>query len=579
MNTISRFFKPVFDTPLLSTGSFFLALCKAGSNLIWPYFVSQLIVWIESKDTQMFLLNLKLYALLSVMVWLINFFTSRVWRRYHFDEMRAKIYKQELLAFSLLSNNETEKIWTWKANSIIQKWADRRIDLINAFFSNFLQSGFVVIAIFVWVYIDLSLYWFVLFLGVWVVCMSISIYGNKILKKERAKRKAYVTEGDRRIIRYVMSKFEMLLSNKVFSELSIVDTIFSRLQTFGKNIAIKQIVAVDVIYMTTAAIMVFWLWYAGHKIIDGTMLFGEFTLRWMLFGRMRWNIENTIYGLTSWFDGWTHVEKLRNFHDNPNKISWYDDGKTFEYNEWTIILDSVSYSYGDKKGQQKSMVFDGFSLRIVGKQKTALVGSSWWWKSTLVKLIAWYLRPLEWKVIIDGQDLTEVSLKSYYKHIWYLTQEPSIFDGTIIDNLTYAIEGEVDDKSLKECISLAKCEFIWDLKDWLNTEIWERWIRLSWWQRQRLAIAKIFLKNPTIIILDEPTSALDSFSEESITIAMENLFENRTVVIIAHRLQTVKNADDIIVLDEWKVIERGTHDQLVELWWSYAKMLELQSGF
>jgi len=124
---------------------------------------------------------------------------------------------------------------------------------------------------------------------------------------------------------------------------------------------------------------------------------------------------------------------------------------------------------------------------------------------------------------------------------------------------------------VRKAIKLSKCEFIYDLPDGLKTEIGERWVRLSWGQRQRLAIAKIFLKNPEIILLDEPTSALDSFSEEAITEAMHNLFEHRTVIIIAHRLQTVKEADDIIVFDEWKIVERWTHKSLISHKGKYNK--------
>ena len=176
-------------------------------------------------------------------------------------------------------------------------------------------------------------------------------------------------------------------------------------------------------------------------------------------------------------------------------------------------------------------------------------------------------------------DIDSVSLKSYYKHIWYLTQEPSVFDGTIYENLIYALDYEPTQNELEFAVKQAQCSFVYDFPDWLETHIWEKGIRLSWWQRQRLAIAKIFLKNPRIVLLDEPTSALDSISEEAITKALDKLFEWRTVVIIAHRLQTVKKADEIIVLDKWKIIERWTHDELVVLWWTYAKMLELQSWF
>lgn len=573
---IRRFFDPVIHTKRLSFGSFVIAIFRGWTTLVWPYLISQLIIWIEQKSESEFIYYLKLYALLSFVIRLVNFFISRVWRRYHFDEMRTKVYKDELHAYTLLSNNETEKIGTGKANSIIQKWADKRIDMINDVFVNFFQSGFVLISILIWVFVSLWSKAFMLFFIVWGLFIWVSLYGNSMLKNERADRKEYVTEADRRIVRFVMSKFEMLLSWKFLSELSIIDTIFTKLKSFWRRIAIKQILAIDVVYVATVLVMTYWLWYSGNEIIAGNMFFGEFTLWRMLFGRMRGNIESTLYGLTSRFDNWTHVEKLRDFHDNPNKIHWYEEWVEFRYAVWEVEIRDLSFAYDEST---EAEVFSDFSLRIKGKKKTALVWLSWSGKSTLVKLIAWYLRPSKWSIMIDKQDLASVSLKSYYQNIWYLTQDPSVFDWTLLDNLTYAVDGEVNKDELEKCIRLAKCEFVYGFPQGLKTEIGERGVRLSGGQRQRLAIAKIFLKDPEIIILDEPTSALDSFSEESITQAMQNLFEDRTVIIIAHRLQTVKNADDIIVIDAWKVVERGTHDELIAQWWSYAKMLELQSGF
>ena len=264
----------------------------------------------------------------------------------------------------------------------------------------------------------------------------------------------------------------------------------------------------------------------------------------------------------------------------------YEEWSDFSHHNWSVQLKDIQYAYDD------TYIFDDFSLDIAWGKKTALVGVSGSGKSTLVKLIAGYIHTDKGQVVIDDQMLPwghkedHISLKSYYKHIGYLTQEPMVFDGTMWENLTYALDSEVDDmgkdellEKVDQAIQAAKCEFIYDFKNWLETEIGERWIRLSGWQKQRLAIAKIFLKDPQIVILDEPTSALDSFSEEAITQAMHNLFEWRTVIIIAHRLQTVKAADDIILLEEGSVVERGTHDELVEKWWQYAKMLELQSWF
>ena len=244
-----------------------------------------------------------------------------------------------------------------------------------------------------------------------------------------------------------------------------------------------------------------------------------------------------------------------------------------------------------------------------------------------MKLIAWYLHPLSGDILVDGQALPtpqnchsechpelakepgwvtsselidsstslqlvsewqHISLQSYYPHIWYLTQEPSVFDGTVWENLTYGIsqekeEGQVTDKELQQkidrIIKLARCEFIYEFKDWLQTEIGEKGVRLSWGQRQRLAIAKIMLKDPEIILLDEPTSALDSENEEMVTQALNELFKGKTVIVIAHRLQTVKHADQILYIDGGQIIESWTHSQLLAMQGHYYKMVELQSWF
>jgi ABC-type multidrug transport system fused ATPase/permease subunit len=128
-------------------------------------------------------------------------------------------------------------------------------------------------------------------------------------------------------------------------------------------------------------------------------------------------------------------------------------------------------------------------------------------------------------------------------------------------------------------IRLAKCEFIYEFEHGLETEIGERGVKLSGGQKQRLAIAKIMLKNPEIILLDEPTSALDSINEESITEALHNLFQGRTVIVVAHRLQTVKQSDIIFYIEDGKILEQGSHDTLVLQKGKYKKMLDLQSGF
>jgi len=256
----------------------------------------------------------------------------------------------------------------------------------------------------------------------------------------------------------------------------------------------------------------------------------------------------TFYGFCGW-----------HFFDTTPQIEWYDKGKKFIHKDGTISLQNISYGYDSSKP-----VFQKFNLEIPGNRVTALVWPSGGGKSTLVKLISWYIRQDSWDILVDEQNLKNISLKSYYKDVWYLTQEPSVFDGTIQENLLYAVTKKISKKEIEKIIKLAHCDFIYDLPNWLKTEIGERWVKLSGGQKQRLAIAKIFLKNPKIIILDEPTSALDSLSEQKITQAMHNLFKDRTVLVIAHRLQTVKHADEIT---------------LVKKKWFYKQMLDLQSWF
>ena len=155
-----------------------------------------------------------------------------------------------------------------------------------------------------------------------------------------------------------------------------------------------------------------------------------------------------------------------------------------------------------------------------------------------------------------------------------------MFDGTVYENLTYGIDdgAEITEDRVKEALQDAQCDFVFQLPDALNTEIGEKGIRLSGGERQRLAIARLFLEKPDIIVLDEPTSALDSFSESKISQALETLSQNKTLIVIAHRLQTVKTADTIVVLGKNTVLESGNHEDLLEKGGDYAKMVDLQSG-
>ncbi len=371
-----------------------------------------------------------------------------------------------------------------------------------------------------------------------------------------------------------MSKFEVLQNDKTDIESEkITNTLNKNIYLNWKIMDYKVIVHIMIYLLIDWSkvflIFLFWYWLYKTKIN-----FWEFLSLMSIIYLLEQILRNLLNLYIDFIKRFVDVEKLWDFFDKMRNIDLQENKKVFKYKKWDIEIKDLIYSYNKNK-----KVFNKFNLRIKWWEVTAFVWNSWWWKSTLVKLISSYITPIFWEIIVDKQNLKEVSLKSYYKEVGYLTQDPSVFDGTILDNLTYAINRKLKKWELEKVLKQAKCEFIESLPKWINTEIWERWIKLSWWQKQRLAIAKIFLKDPKIVLLDEPTSALDSFSEEQITKAMHNLFKKRTVIIIAHRLQTVKHADNIFVLEEWELKEKWTHKKLIKQKWIYKRMLDLQSGF
>jgi ATP-binding cassette, subfamily B, bacterial MsbA len=193
----------------------------------------------------------------------------------------------------------------------------------------------------------------------------------------------------------------------------------------------------------------------------------------------------------------------------------------------------------------------------------AIVGPTGAGKTTLMNLIHRFYDPTEGRVTIDGRSLRDVTLESWYRQIALVPQETILFGGTILDNIRYG-NGDADEEAVKEASRAANAhEFIMGFPDGYHTVVGEKGINISGGQRQRIAIARALLKNPRILLLDEATSALDSESERLIQEALERLMRGRTTFVIAHRLTTIHSADRILVLDKGRLVETGTHDELM----------------
>lgn len=541
---------------------------------IWSvWFLEQTVSAIEVWNDALFKKFLFLY-LLAIVIFYPVMFLLRHWTRDFVIRSQQRLYDKYVKNYILMDNNDAERIWTWKIIAILDRWIENRaFVLLKQFFRDWTRFGFKII--FSLIYISSILWWkIILILWLWIIAFLLVRYLNKFALLHRIKRREWWHTRMKAMVRVIMSKFEILQSQKIDHEIKTLNSILSI--WYKSHMAVNDYVKA-IFYIP---LFVVWLVTVYFVRTYWTAVISSWIWFWQLTALLiiMWLVWSILNDLLDFYRGFTkervNIQKVLDVFNDTHKQLWYSKWNNFLYEKWNIEVESMSYWYN-----KMWTVFNDFSLSMKWSKKTALVWVSGSWKSTLVKLISWYIRPDKWTISIDWQLISELSLQSYYSSIWYLTQEPSVFDWTIRENLFYAIDWSVSDDTLNAIIAQSKCEFIYDLPHWIDTEIGERWVRLSWWQRQRLAIAKIFLKDPKIIILDEPTSALDSFSEEAITQAMNNLFEGRTVIIIAHRLQTVKHADDIIVLDEWKIIERWNHNDLVALWWSYATMLELQSWF
>ncbi|KAG5535011.1 hypothetical protein RHGRI_022951 [Rhododendron griersonianum] len=241
----------------------------------------------------------------------------------------------------------------------------------------------------------------------------------------------------------------------------------------------------------------------------------------------------------------------------PDNPTGYQPNKIMGH----VELHDVRFAY---PARPNVMVFNGFSIQIEAKNSTALVGQSGSGKSTIIGLIERFYNPLEGLVKIDGRDIRSYHLRSLRKHIALVSQEPTLFAGSISENIMYGASDKVDESEVVEAAKAANAhDFIAGLKDGYDTWCGDRGLQLSGGQKQRVAIARAILKNSAILLLDEATSALDSQSEKVVQDALERMMVGRTSVVVAHRLSTIKNCDTIVVLDKGKVVEQGTHSSLL----------------
>lgn len=262
--------------------------------------------------------------------------------------------------------------------------------------------------------------------------------------------------------------------------------------------------------------------------------------------------------------------------DRPSKIDSSSSGATLKEVKGHIQFHHVSFSYPTRPSVQ---IFQDFCLSVKPGQTVALVGESGSGKSTVISLVERFYDPDLGHVLLDGVDIRKLRLKWLRQQIGLVSQDPALFNVSIRDNITYGTEGYVPDDEVSAAARAANAHsFVGTLPEGYDTLAGERGRQLSGGQKQRVAIARAILKNPKILLLDEATSALDCESEQLVQEALERIMKNRSTIVVAHRLSTVRNADVIAFLSDGKIIEMGTHDTLTRGDGSYASLVKLHQN-
>ena len=396
-----------------------------------------------------------------------------------------------------------------------------------------------------------------------MIMIPLASFAAKSLGKRISKVTTETQIKSEELTKHLMEIFKNHKLIKIFQtenfEISRVDIFLKNLLEKGKKIAIVFVRASPIMEILTGIMIALLIYFSGKLIINGELEINNF-FSFLAAMMLAYQPVRALATLNlSINTGLSAAKRILPIIDTENKIVEKENNIEFKINKGEIKFENCSFKYN----KSENLVLDGLNISLAGGKMTALVGYTGAGKSSILNLIPRFYDCDEGDIKIDNQSIYSIKIKDLRKNISLVTQDVTLFDDTIKNNILYAnptaSEKEFFDVARKSSVS----DFVDKLPQQFDTVIGENGIRLSGGEKQRISIARAMLKKSPVILLDEATSSLDAETESKIQTAMEILTKNKTTLVIAHRLSTILNANKIFVVDKGKIVDSGTHKELI----------------
>ncbi len=570
MNDYKRlllFIKPYWKALGLSV---ICIIMSAAANLYVPWIIRDMVDKVlMNKD--MMLLNLIAIGIVLVFLfrgiffygqsYLVSYIAQRV-----IIDVREKLYvKFQQLQLSYYEKKQTGTIMSYITNDV----AALQAALVDSLIEMVTEFSILVGSLVMMFYLDWKLS-MVTLVVVPLIGQAMKVFGRKL------KNSGSLIQSRTADITSLLQ--ESISGVRVVKSFAREDYEIKRFQNQNdlnfkanmKSVQLSSLLTPTVEFLAAVIVAVI-LWFGGYQVINGALTAGSL----IAFLTYAVNLANPVKRISRVYGtinkAMAAAERVFNVLDTQEKLVDKPDAKPLSEITGNVTFEHVSFAY-----KKDVYVLHDLNLSAKSGQVIAFVGPSGAGKSTIANLIPRFYDVTEGSIKIDGTDIRDVTIQSLREQIGVVPQETMLFSGTVKDNIRYGRLGATDEEIIAAAKAANAHNFIMNLTDGYETKIGERGITLSGGQRQRIAIARAILKNPRILILDEATSALDTESEEIVQEALDKLMVGRTSFVIAHRLSTIVHADRIIVLDDGRVKESGTHQELMKLGGLYSHLYNIQ---